>query len=232
MTTDTLLNLILPDHCVLCDQLLLPRPDHLICDFCRLDLPHNRHSCPACALPLAPQEVHCPGCPTHPECLSLAALRHEHTARFLVHRFKFQHSLRAGQVLAQTMAEHAQQIYGSATTLPEALLPVPLRPWSEFRRGYNQARWLAVYLSRALHIPVIDILQRTTATPPQRQLSKAARLRLPVNTFTVQRPLQEKHVAVVDDVLTTGRTTNVIRTLLKTAGAARVDVWCATRALP
>ena len=106
----------------------------------------------------------------------------------------------------------------------ELLIPVPIALWTQLRRGCNQSQWLAQTLHKQLKVPIATNL-----------LTRSQRMRMPLNTFML-RPnaegevLQDRHVAIVDDVLTTGTTVAVIAKTLRQAGVKRVDIWSATRA--
>ena len=67
---------------------------------------------------------------------------------------------------------------------------------------------------------------------PQRLQSRAQRLNLPAKTFTVVNPPTSQHVAIVDDVITTGRTAQAMVKELVQAGVTKVDVWSVNYTLP
>ncbi len=73
------------------------------------------------------------------------------------------------------------------------------------------------------------LLLRTRETPAQQQLDAKARQRNLRLAFTVKGKLTGKHVAIVDDVLTTGATAQAVAEVLRKAGARRVDVYCLAR---
>jgi ComF family protein len=73
------------------------------------------------------------------------------------------------------------------------------------------------------------ILARTRETPAQQRLDAKARRHNLRQAFAVTRELEGKHVAIVDDVLTTGATAQAIAQALRRAGARRVDVYCLAR---
>jgi len=101
-----------------------------------------------------------------------------------------------------------------------------------FRSGYNQALELARPLGRALDIPVRhDLLQRPRATAAQTELDAAARRRNTRGAFALHGDAAlPSHVAVLDDVMTTGATLAECARVLKRAGVRRVDVWALARA--
>jgi predicted amidophosphoribosyltransferase len=91
---------------------------------------------------------------------------------------------------------------------------------------------LAKWLAKALAIDCNErLLRRTRETPAQQSLDAKARRRNLQQAFAVvdESALHGLHVAVVDDVLTTGATAQSIAALLRGAGARRVDVYCLAR---
>jgi len=115
---------------------------------------------------------------------------------------------------------------------PQALIPVPLHADRLRERGYNQALELARPLARRFAIPLRDdVLARTRTTPAQSNLDAIERRKNLRGAFSVvEGATLPAHVAVVDDVMTTGATLHeCTRTLLR-AGVARVDVWALARA--
>ena len=92
-------------------------------------------------------------------------------------------------------------------------------------------------LSALLNVPLWhDIMERATHTPPQAELPWKERARNIKGAFRtvgfVEAQLKGLHVAVVDDVMTTGATLNELAKVLKKAGAARVTNYVVARTLP
>jgi len=72
-------------------------------------------------------------------------------------------------------------------------------------------------------------LKKTRHTDQQSALSAKNRQSNLVGAFACRRRLDGQHIALIDDILTTGATTNEISKILKAAGAARVDIWVCAR---
>jgi len=109
-------------------------------------------------------------------------------------------------------------------------LPVPLAKRRLRERGFNQAAMLGRWLSSHLGVHCDErLLLRTRETPAQQQLDAKARRRNLRQAFAVTGELTGKHVAIVDDVLTTGATAQAVAEVLRQAGARRVDVYCLAR---
>src|SRR5690606_34322064 len=100
------------------------------------------------------------------------------------------------------------------------------------QRGFNQAAMLARWLGSQLDIPCDQgLLQRTRETPAQQALGAKARQRNLRHAFSLGdgEAVKGLHLALVDDVLTTGATAQALASLLRKAGARRVDVYCLAR---
>ncbi|MGZ3015459.1 phosphoribosyltransferase family protein, partial [Pseudomonas aeruginosa] len=111
-------------------------------------------------------------------------------------------------------------------------LPVPLAPRRERRRGFNQAQQLAERLAGELDLHCDPhSLRRVLDTPAQQGLDATVRRRNLRHAFALApaSDVRGLHLALVDDVLTTGATTEHLSRLLRRAGAARVDVYCLAR---
>ncbi|ENY71677.1 Competence protein F [Aeromonas diversa CDC 2478-85] len=112
---------------------------------------------------------------------------------------------------------------------PEALLPVPLHWWRRITRGFNQAELLAIEVARHTGIAVdTGLLKRARATPQQSRLGAGARRRNLRHAFRVGRHAY-RHVALIDDVVTTGATAGRLVRLLQESGVERVEVWALCR---
>jgi ComF family protein len=147
----------------------------------------------------------------------------------LVRGLKYRGAVACGRVLGELMARRIQ--LSRSDRMPEALLPVPLAPQRFRVRGYNQAIELARWIGRRLDIPLqADVAVRTRETQEQAGLDAKGRRRNIRGAFALGAPLQFRHVAIVDDVITTGSTTNELARMLKRAGAKHVEVWAAARA--
>ncbi|MDP9554475.1 UNVERIFIED_ORG: ComF family protein [Pseudomonas parafulva] len=120
--------------------------------------------------------------------------------------------------------------YAEGLPRPDVLLAVPLTRRRLRERGFNQAAMLARWWSRQLAVPFVEhLLVRTRHTTAQQHLSAKARWRNLRQAFAVCGGLHGQHVALVDDVLTTGATAQAVAQVLRKAGAARVDVYCLAR---
>jgi ComF family protein len=226
----SVLDALFPPTCVLCGA---PGAGGLdLCAGCAAELPWNRHACARCALPFdgpGYPGVLCGPCqrraPPYERCI--AALRYATPAPTLVGAAKFRGRLNAARLLGQVLAESVRV---SGEPLPEVLVPVPLHRARLAERGYNQALEIARVLGRALALPVDHrCSERILATLPQAGLDEGTRRRNIRGAFRARSPLGWRHLAILDDVVTTGSTVEELARVLRRAGADRIAVWAVAR---
>lgn len=228
MQARQMLDLLLPRHCVLCG--LFSGCGNL-CPPCTAELPYNPCACALCGLPLPAQpDKVCGACLKNPPPWdgAVASLKYQFPVDRLVCRFKYNRNLACGQALGEVLL---QAINNKSGPLPQAIVPVPLHRSRLFSRTFNQANMLAQQLSRPLNIPVqYALLRRTRRTKAQSGLDFSQRKKNVRGAFKCHRH-GLKHVAIVDDVMTTGRTLEECTRTLKQAGAESVTAWVAARAV-
>ncbi|MFT3807858.1 double zinc ribbon domain-containing protein [Arenimonas sp.] len=212
--------------CVVCSE--AADPGQGLCDECAAALPWNRICCARCALPLGADAALCGDCLRDPPPFGSARAiwRYAFPLDRLLPRFKFHEDLAAGVVIARGMAEALRK-----APRPDALIPVPLHRRRLRERGYDQALELAKILARELDLPlIVDGLRRVIPTKAQTGLDARARRRNLRGAFEARtfRPWL-RHVALIDDVMTTGATLREATRALRAAGVERVDVWVAAR---
>lgn len=124
----------------------------------------------------------------------------------LMHQLKYKGNRDLGYQLGRLMGE---QLLSSGRFPVQALIPLPLYPAKEKRRGFNQATVLCEGMAEAMHIPVLsEAVQRPEHTETQTKKGRVERSINMEGKFIVARPeqLQHQHVLLVDDVVTTGAT--------------------------
>ncbi|WP_394561318.1 double zinc ribbon domain-containing protein [Aquipseudomonas alcaligenes] len=208
--------------------------EHPLCSACEAELPWLGGHCRICALPLPATGLACGECQKRPPPFSRveAAWRYAFPLDSLITRFKHQAHWPMGRLLAGLLSHHLQHAFAEGLPRPDLLLPVPLGRKRLRSRGFNQAQMLASWLADRLQLPLhSDWLQRPQEGAHQQELDAAARKRNLRQAFALDRQaaVENRHVALVDDVLTTGATAAALARVLLAAGATRVDVYCLAR---
>ena len=153
--------------------------------------------------------------------------------RDVIHGWKFQGRRSLATELGPMLREAGARLLSGA----DAVVPVPLHPWRQWTRGYNQAALLA----STLGLPVWHVLKRTRATPSQSRLDAQARRRnvrkafasggwWPGSSEAARRRVHGRVIVLVDDVVTTGATLDACARVLRAAGAREVRALAAARA--
>lgn len=223
---DALQRFVLPHRCLLCGGAGADGLD--LCRACALELPRNRHCCARCALPMAEPVALCGNCQRKPPPWDGAwvPFRYAWPLDRLESRFKFGGDLAAGRVLSTLWLRDMPH-----AAWPALIVPVPLHASRLRQRGCNQALELSRALSRTLHVPLdVKHLHRTRATSAQTELGAQARRRNVRGAFAADQRDWPSHVALLDDVMTTGATLEAASRALRRAGVKRIDVWALARA--
>ncbi|MGQ0658481.1 MAG: ComF family protein [Chromatiales bacterium] len=212
-------------RCPLCAELFSGRGPY--CEPCCADLPRIAPACNRCGAPLPTAAGACARCLRRPgpidrSCIPFA---YAYPLDQLIKGLKFHADLTAAHELASLLLP-----YVLARPRPDCLLPVPLHPSRLRERGYNQALEIARPIAAELALPV-DYLscERLRSTAPQVELDAKARRRNVRRAFAVRAVLAYKHIALVDDVVTTGSTVQELGKTLKRAGVDHVQVWAIAR---
>lgn len=188
---------------------------------------------------------HCLTCSTKQPAstTTIAAYQYQFPVDQLIAQFKYNKDLATGRMLAHIAALQIQQrlsVRDGSSKRPHLLVPVPLHHTRERKRGFNQAHCLTKDLSKRLNIPYNSTLcTRIRATRPQSECTQAERKHNVIGAFEInQRTLSKvlcnhakPHIAIVDDVITTGTTTNTLAQQFLDAGIDRVDLYCIAKTL-
>jgi len=130
----------------------------------------------------------------------------ESLMQHLMHQFKYKGNKELGLQWGRMMGE---QIKKSGRFEVDALVPLPLFPAKEKRRGYNQATILCNGMAESMGIPVLDnIIIRPQHTETQTKKGRIERWKNMEGKFVLTKPeaIRNKHILLVDDVVTTGAT--------------------------
>jgi len=198
--------------CRSCSKRLRPVPNP--CQYCGQVNVSDGYVCPACLLnPPRWQKM-------------IAPLQYRGLLRDYLIQLKYGEALH----LANSICMHSIGHFYNGETMPEVLLPVPLHRHRLIERGYNQADEIAGVWSRELKIPLDrHALLRLRHTPSQSGLSANQREKNTLKAFSYNPTVEYRHVAIVDDIVTTGSTVNEITKTLHRQGVEFVEVWALAR---
>ncbi|HUX90201.1 MAG TPA: phosphoribosyltransferase family protein [Gallionellaceae bacterium] len=211
--------------CMLCGA---PSQSGVWCAACNASLPYlSAACCPVCALPTLDGAV-CGRCLQHPPHFkrTVATFAYAFPLDKLVLALKYGAKLNLANDLGEKLTL-------SVTVLPDCIVAMPLHPARLRERGFNQSLQLARRIGQQLNLPVLpSACKRVRNTPSQSTLPWKERSKNMRNAFSCAAEVAGKHVAVVDDVMTTGATLNELAMALLDAGATEVSAWVVARTLP
>lgn len=203
-----------------------------LCDACQNDIAFNLQCCQRCAIPLQTNEaLWCGACLRRPPRYhsSYCAFEYGYPIADFVRALKYGRSLSHAAVLGTLLADYLQQRHQGEW--PQCFIPVPLSTERYRQRGFNQAIELGRVIESRLRIPMnVRLLARVRHTVEQAGLSRRERRKNLRNAFAMTSKGMPSHIAILDDVVTTGSTMNEITRRLKRAGAEQIEVWAVTRA--
>jgi ComF family protein len=190
----------------------------------------NLPACGRCgaALTTAAGDSICGACLTRTPFFdsSLCAFRFAYPIDHLIRGLKYAQALAHAQVLGELLA---RQLHLHNVPRPDCLIPVPLSSERFRERGYNQAIELGRFVERAFRVSMrTNLIERIRHTPEQAGLTRDERRKNLRGAFAILRE-PPPHVAILDDVMTTGSTVNELAQVLRRAGVLRVQVWAVAR---
>ncbi|MHB1946823.1 MAG: ComF family protein [Gammaproteobacteria bacterium] len=223
---------LLPHACVLCGGYSTRQQD--LCKPCLSELPHLQYACSRCAKPFLTEEQHelCGICINETpffDCTHALYLYQFPITR-LIMDLKFGDALVNARILGELLADKIQTEWYCEKLLPEALIPLPLHPHRIKQRGFNQALEISRPIAKRLRLPLLyNNCMRIKHTAAQATLPAKERQQNIKNAFIIAKNIAYEHIAVLDDVITTGHTMMEFCRVLKQAGVKRIDVWCCAR---
>ena len=219
------LNFHLPSQpCVLCGSMTL---FGAWCEACDAAMPyHDAPHCPICAR-ITPDGEVCGHCMKKPPAFSrtVALFGYDFPADRLIQAMKYNEQLALARMFAEKLSQRLTK-----SDLPDWVIAMPLHPARLKLRGFNQALLIAEPLARLLDLPLLKhACKRVRDTPSQTSLPFNERTQNMRDAFACNADLSGKHVALVDDVMTTGASLDALAEAIRKCGAAKVSAWVAAR---
>lgn len=215
----------MPIPCLLCGAY---DSDHILCTPCQADLPRLNKVCPMCSAPTSTGSL-CGQCIASPPAYHLTYCLYPYVAPIdrLIAKMKYHDTL----VLCHFFAEQLYQKLKDKP-LPDMLIPIPLHPRRLKERGYNQSWEITKILGKKLNIAISSsVLVRVRDTLPQASLPFSERRKNMNRAFKLDSTNIPKHIALIDDVVTTGHTSNMAAIALQKAGVVHIELWTIARAI-
>lgn len=224
--------LFIPNTCQLCSQQTGTTQN--LCPPCISELPYNKSSCIRCGAAMAEQkQLICGQCLQRPPQFDSALVPFHYTPPFnaFIPALKFQHKLNYGRLMSSLFIAEFQRLKRKPELKPQCIIPVPLHPKRLRERGFNQSLEISRNIAKQLDIPLdLTSVKRIKNTHAQSDLNKSKRKSNMRNAFEVVQPISYRHVALFDDVMTTGHTFNELSRVLKQSGVTTIEIWAIARA--
>lgn len=220
-TWNNLLNLFFPNLCKICKRPLVEGEEQ-ICLKCLCDLPHTGYhqqaNNPVEQLFIGKNRIE----------YATAYLRYEKGGKVqsLIHSLQYHDNKELGYLLGRQIARELQADHSPICTV-DLLIPVPLHPRKKQQRGYNQSEWIASGIRSIWDIPIdTQSLARTTHTSTQTRKAIYDRWLNVCSIFNVIHPesLKNKHILLIDDVITTGATISACAKALSGIPGIRISI--------
>jgi ComF family protein len=231
---------ILPARCVLCEMLTQNHLD--LCKDCKKSFLNYKNTCFQCGRELPDNKIPadaseharmlCGNCLKSPPYFDkvYAPFRYVGGMKYLIQQLKFYNQTQIAYVLSHCFSEFIIKQYPD-NDFPDCLIPVPLHQRRLCERGFNQSIEIGQFIASRLKCPFYTKkLIRKKATQPQFELSIHARKKNVSHAFHLKQNIHLPHIALIDDIITTGSTVNEISRLLKSQGVEKISVWCLARA--
>lgn len=215
-----LLNLFFPRLCLLC-QAPLVAGEEQICLHCARHLPYTHYTDlvtnPVCQL--------FQGKVSFIAATALLHFQREGSGQKLIHSLKYHGNKQLGYELGR-MAAITYQASGLFDTV-DLLLPVPLHPKRKKERGYNQSEWIARGIQSVTRTTIdTTSLSRIKKTESQTHKLRSERSKNVADIFRLENAdtLKDKHILLLDDVITTGSTLSACAAAIKTVPGIRISI--------
>ena len=215
-----LINLFYPKICQICDNPLL-KNEQIICLKCLHELPvtnyHLNNENPV-------KKVFYGRVPLE-NATSLLIFKKKGSVQKLIHQLKYKGQQEIGPFLGIWLGAELEKIPGYSEI--DAVIPVPLHKLRLRSRGFNQVEGFGKEIAKALKIPYLDqVLLKKSFSSTQTIKERLARWGNIEETFFLARPqvIRNKHVLLVDDLITTGATLEACANTIKQAGGVKISI--------
>jgi ComF family protein len=219
---DDFISLLYPRVCAACGNSLF-KHEEIICTYCHYHLPKTNYH----LMQNSPLDQVFWGRAQLTNTAALYTFQKKSKVQHLIHQLKYKGrmdvGIHLGKLLGTDLAK--AEIFNDVTKV----IPVPLHPDKQRKRGYNQSEQFAIGLAKAMNIEMdATSFIRTVATETQTRKSRFARWENVKEIFKVTAPekIANNHILLVDDVITTGATLESAAHILLTIEGVKLSVAC------
>ncbi len=214
-------HMVYPDHCLICEKEIL-KDTSSICSFCKAEMQFTYFE--KYTEPTELDKIFW-GRIQLEATYSLLFFEKGKSTQKILHALKYKSNPQVG-------VEFGEEIANKIKSLPQfkdldTIIPVPIHPKKAFVRGYNQSEQIAIGLSNSLSLPVdLHFLKKQEHTGSQTKKGRFDRWDNVVNNFVLRKQVKiPKHIAIVDDVITTGATIEaLVRSIHKNYPEIRISI--------
>ena len=220
---NTFVNILLPHKCFACSAYV---NENALCEECWGKLQFvNEPFCDKCGRPVAlnlSDKIVCISCISRVKHFDRARslLKFNYLSKLLIHGVKYGDKTHVAEFLSTILYSKYQKEINEC----DIIIPVPMHKFKRWLRLYNQAQVIAEFINKRARKKLSHTLMKSKFTRPQSTLTQKARFANLKNSFRVtdKKVVLNKHILLVDDVMTTGTTIDRCSKILKEAGAAKV----------
>ncbi len=214
------ISLFYPRVCSACNRVLM-RHERLICSYCEVELPKTFYH----SLRKNPLEEVFWGRIKIEAAAARYFFRKKGKIQHLMHNFKYKGKKEIGIIIGEDYGKEliTDPIFKSI----DVIIPIPLHPKKKKIRGYNQSEMFAIGLSNSMNIPVdLTTLIRSIATSTQTRKNRFMRWENVKEIFEItdMKALENKHILLVDDIITTGATIEGAAQILMQISGVKISV--------
>ena len=219
-----------PNTCILCASHSTLNID--LCKPCLKDFPHSQFTCKQCANTLCVAADKCADCLTKipPFRQTFSLFDYALPVNYLLSQLKFNERFAVTPIFSELLYQKIKYDWYADNPLPQVIIPVPLHLARLKQRGFNQAFELIKPLEKRLGLPIdTQSVRRVKNTLPQAKVDLKTRYANLQGAFELTRPCRYTHIALFDDVVTTGNTVMALAKLFSAAGVKTIDILCCAK---
>ena len=232
---EKLSNILFPENikCILCND-EVDENKFCLCDNCAKTDIFCEHICDKCGTPVRSEAEYCLFCSGKRRSFDFARAPLVYTNKVVasIHSFKYDGKKYLAKPFAKLMFESFKTFEDKGIKF-DYIIPVPLHKNKLKKRGYNQSELLAIELSKLTDVPTLcDNVVRIKETSTQTELTRKERFENVKDAFEIldKSVVKNKNILIVDDVLTTGATTESLAEKLRRCGCNKICVLAVARA--